>query len=1189
MRSLIAVLVIILLLPVLLVLGLNTSPGFRAIEAGAATAGVRIQGLGGRFPDRLHADSVVVADAQGPWLTVDNLALDWSPTALVRQLVKADSITASSLTITRYPTGNATASAAPSTGGGFSLPDIAIGHLKIDQINLPEAKLSADAALRLTGDTVDARVDVATPDAQGHGPAHLVASLAGPRDKAALQANLEAAGSKVAAVGTLDLAALTGDVTLTTADIAAGGVSAGQVSLHLDGGSKSARVHAELGSVRLPDAPADARPVHLILDGTVDPTALTGDLTLTSDAIAVAGAGAQAVTVHLTGGAAHAQAHGVITGLRIPGSRPELLGPQPITLDATYGPDLALDLQTGIGRLSVRGPVPGATIAADWRLELEDLTQLAPTVPGSAILAGQISGPLDNITATTSLDAKLASGPVAGTITLHGLPASPVAAAKLTGSWNGMAASLDADASRDPAGVFHATLNPSAFDSLQALGSLVFDPALGWPTGKLTLNADRLPQPVTGGGRAHATIDFTRPNDTPTATIAADINGLAMAGVSLARGVLAATVTNPLGEPAIRGDFTATNLTVSGRNWSGRLDAQGTQAALALRLAATGTAALNAAGTLDAHAMRLSLASLQVAAEGQTLRLTAPVRVDFANGVTVDRLRLSLGAASLEVAGRLSPALDATAAVRALPLSLAKLFAPTLDIEGSLSADATLRGAPASPSGTVRVSGTGIRVRSAAFVPPTTLTATATLNGTNANVDAQLAAGPTRLSVTGTAPMAATGAFDLRATGSASLALLDAFLAGSGRQARGTVSLDARYVGNPAVPSGTLTLRGGSFTDIGQGVRLSDIAASVRADGQRVVLESLTARSGGAISAQGSLDLAGDQAVIGSLTARDISPLTSDALTARMSADLTAGGSLVNGISVGGTIRLARADINIPQTLPSSLPTLVFRKAGPPPPPPAPPLAIALDITLTAPGQIFVRGRGIDAELAGQLHIGGTAAAPRPDGGFTLRRGTLSIAGQSLDFTTGQVSFDGHVPIDPTLNFVARSVGSSVTATLTVSGTASHPRIALSSQPELPQDEVLAQLLFHRSAASLTPFQIAQIATGLAQLADVGGSGGFDPLDRLRKGLGLDVLSVGGGQGTASPSVQAGRNIARGVYLGAKQSTGGTGTQATVRLDLARGLRLEADLGQAPPAPTTSTPGAPPTGNQVGITYEFEY
>jgi len=289
-----------------------------------------------------------------------------------------------------------------------------------------------------------------------------------------------------------------------------------------------------------------------------------------------------------------------------------------------------------------------------------------------------------------------------------------------------------------------------------------------------------------------------------------------------------------------------------------------------------------------------------------------------------------------------------------------------------------------------------------------------------------------------------------------------------------------------------------------------------------------------------------------------------------------------------GTLHISRADINIPQRLPSNLPLLTLRNQGKPPPPPPLEIPVRLAISLSAPDQIFLHGRGVEAELGGTLKLSGTVARPKPEGGFTLRRGQYTLAGTALTFTSGRISFDGHLPIDPTLDFAAQSVSSSETATLAITGTASRPVITLSAVPELPQDEVLAQLLFHRSASSLSPVQLAQIATGLAQLADIGGAGSFDPLGLVRRTLGLDVLSVSSTPGSGT-SIEAGRNIAHGVYLGAKQTAGGVGSQATVRLDLAPGLRLEADLGVAPAAAAAPAPGAPPTGNQVGISYEFQY
>ena len=218
------------------------------------------------------------------------------------------------------------------------------------------------------------------------------------------------------------------------------------------------------------------------------------------------------------------------------------------------------------------------------------------------------------------------------------------------------------------------------------------------------------------------------------------------------------------------------------------------------------------------------------------------------------------------------------------------------------------------------------------------------------------------------------------------------------------------------------------------------------------------------------------------------------------------------------------------------------------------------------------------------MKLGGTASAPRTEGGLELRRGSISLAGRSLDFTEGRISFDGGSITDPALRLVATSTSGNVIATLTIDGTAHEPKITLSSVPPLPQDEVLAHLLFGSGTGKLGALEVASIAAGLATLTGAGGGIG-DPLDKVRQGLGLDRLAVRNGA-NGSPTLEAGRYIAPRVYLGAKQSASG-GTQATVQFDIAKGLKLEATAGSGGGS-ATGTAGAS-NGSSVGLTYQFEY
>jgi translocation and assembly module TamB len=190
-----------------------------------------------------------------------------------------------------------------------------------------------------------------------------------------------------------------------------------------------------------------------------------------------------------------------------------------------------------------------------------------------------------------------------------------------------------------------------------------------------------------------------------------------------------------------------------------------------------------------------------------------------------------------------------------------------------------------------------------------------------------------------------------------------------------------------------------------------------------------------------------------------------------------------------------------------------------------------------------------------------------------------------LNFTEGTIDFSGGGLSNPSLHFVATSTTPTIVATLTVSGSAKDPKITLSSVPDMPQDEILAQLLFGTSTSKLSALQLAQIAAALASLS--GATGSFDPLDSLRTSLGLDRLTVGS-DASGNPTLQAGRYVARGVYVGAQQSATGSGTQATVQIDLAKGLKLQATAGSSGSSSATGSTSSEDAAS-VGLTYQFEY
>jgi translocation and assembly module TamB len=242
---------------------------------------------------------------------------------------------------------------------------------------------------------------------------------------------------------------------------------------------------------------------------------------------------------------------------------------------------------------------------------------------------------------------------------------------------------------------------------------------------------------------------------------------------------------------------------------------------------------------------------------------------------------------------------------------------------------------------------------------------------------------------------------------------------------------------------------------------------------------------------------------------------------------------------------------------------------------------------------VFVRGRGLDAEVGGELRWRGTRAAPLVSGGFELRSGRFNLAGKTLEFQSGRVSFNGQGTanqLDPTLDFVASNTSGGVTSTLKVGGYADAPLLTLSSSPELPQDEVLARLLFGASITELSALQLAQMGAAVATLGGVGGGGG--PLLTLQRSLRLDRLAISGAQGEGTgATVEAGRYVSRRVYVGTRQSTAG-GTQGEVEVDLTRRLKMRAAFGSGAGSNAASAQGSTPTdqaGSTVGLSYELEF
>ncbi|MBA1156429.1 translocation/assembly module TamB domain-containing protein [Microvirga mediterraneensis] len=651
--------------------------------------------------------------------------------------------------------------------------------------------------------------------------------------------------------------------------------------------------------------------------------------------------------------------------------------------------------------------------------------------------------------------------------------------------------------------------------------------------------------------------------------------------------------------PMIDGTISAEPLTAAGQTYRAvRFVANGTPAASQFTASAVGQGFnLDAQGrVVPGDATRIELATFTARRGNRRLALAQPAAITLQNGaVTLSNLVIAADQGRVTVNGTVADRLDLTVDVRSLPLQAADILVPNLGLAGTVNGNATIGGTAANPTGSYRVAVSGLATAETrrAGLPALSIEAQGRLADQRAGLDARIAIGRGgTLQVAGSVPLSPAEELALRVSGRTDLTIANSFLSASGQRLTGAANLDLSIAGTFANPrvEGNVTLANGSFTDSLQGIRLNGIAGRFVARGQVLTIENLSAQtpSGGSLAARGQVTIDPAAGLPGEIriTGNRAQLVSNETVDATADLDLTLSGPLMSRPRAAGRINIVSMNVSVPDRLPTTLRPLPGTKHVRPTPTAAARLALAqrrqsasargtpfraeLDLTLTAQNRIFVRGRGINAELGGDLRLQGTTQDPVAIGAFELRRGRFDILGKRLDFVRGRLDFTGD--LTPSLDFLAETQAGDVTARIGVTGPASSPEFTFSSSPDLPQDEVLSRILFQRPSGGLSAGQALQLAQAVAQLS--GGSGN-DAFEQLRRSLGVDSLDITVGA-DGGPGVGVSRYISDNVRVGVKAGAQPEESGVTVDIDLTRRLKAQGEINAE-------------GGSSVGLGFELEY
>ncbi|MFW8635533.1 translocation/assembly module TamB domain-containing protein [Cribrihabitans pelagius] len=202
----------------------------------------------------------------------------------------------------------------------------------------------------------------------------------------------------------------------------------------------------------------------------------------------------------------------------------------------------------------------------------------------------------------------------------------------------------------------------------------------------------------------------------------------------------------------------------------------------------------------------------------------------------------------------------------------------------------------------------------------------------------------------------------------------------------------------------------------------------------------------------------------------------------------------------------------------------------------------ALDVTISAPRRIFARGRGLRAELGGEIRLRGTAAQPAPAGQIELIRGTFDILGKRLELDEGRLTLLGD--LKPYIAFRSTAATEEGTATLEISGRIDSPEIKVTSEPPRPSEEALALLLFGGNLEEISPLALARIAGTAYTLSGRGGG----TRAQVRDATGADTVDIGV-DNLGSGQLGLGGYVAENAYTDFNVNTRGD-SELSINLDV---------------------------------------
>lgn len=380
---------------------------------------------------------------------------------------------------------------------------------------------------------------------------------------------------------------------------------------------------------------------------------------------------------------------------------------------------------------------------------------------------------------------------------------------------------------------------------------------------------------------------------------------------------------------------------------------------------------------------------------------------------------------------------------------------------------------------------------------------------------------------------------------------------------KGYLTGNVNITGSLRSPSinGTLFIFNAEYEYPIYGIKLKNISSKIISKGEKISIVNFIAEDiySNVLEGQGDLSLRNNILFRFCVNTKKFNIVNTPYLRGEVGGRLVFSGDSKKALATG-VFDLGPMEIKIPENFADNIPIINIVKAINHDkivyPIQDKPYILNLNLDLNTKNQVYVRGRGVNTLLSGNLKITNNVFNPYIFGKLRSVRGRYQEFGKLFTVKEGVLTFNGPISPSPYLNIVGVLMSGNTEINLILAGSIFNPNLIINSTPSLNQQESLSLLLFGKNQDSISTIQALGLASGMRKLSN--SRKDFDPLGIGRKILGVDDISIKNDDNIESLYIRVGKHITDKVYIEIDQGNQAFGINSKIDIELTPKIFIEA-------------------------------